>query len=362
MKPQCMNTRTLRVVVGSALLALVLAVGGSPLPASAQTAPTIPGVQVTLEYPWGTGRTTIQMTQPGNLTVRCTYESGYWLVNGVRTGGRCNARPTGENWLIVIGSSGNDVVSVDMRRSASARSAVSLGAGDDTGTLIAASDKSSILQGEDGNDNLRMAYASGWAFHDPQGMSVVGGAGNDRVRHDGFTGSATPTDGSPLAASLQGGPGADTVLGPDDPMAADYWVDHDDVRIRWSPVVRMVGVSDTPGADNIDVHLRGAETWITVNGRRLWIPGRAQWATGLVGQHEDNLTIRGGSAQTASAASGAAGNALVLRPFRPYEWLDQTAEAPAEPHPPWGVLRQPGLKDWDIGSISGWNSFQIRPY
>ncbi len=347
--------------VGAATGLLVALLAFAPQGASAQ-APSIPGVEVTLEYAWGNGQTMIQMTQPGTLTVRCTYESGHWLVNGVRTGGRCRGTSTD---LQVRGSSGDDIVSVDMRRS-TVRTGVLLGAGNDTGTLLAANSSTALLDGEGGDDNLRGAYVSGWAYNGPTSLMVNGGEGNDRVRHDGFTGATTPPTGQwVVVASLHGGPGADTILGPEDPMPTIYYVDHDDTRIRWAPVVfGATAYSDTPGADTIDLHLRGTETWITVNGRRLWVPGRAQSATVDARQETDNITIRGGSAQTGASIIGVPGAALLLRPFRPYGWFDQTQESPTPPpfDTPWGILRQPGLKDWSIGSITLWGSFEIRPY
>lgn len=352
--------RGLRLGVTALLAAACLA--GVARPAAAEEPlPPIPGVA----YPTGAsalgafraGTIKLTMTTARSFKLRCPYTSNHLIVftdqgpaSGVVLPNSCQILA-----VQIYGSSGDDAVEVDMRRistDASRTIDVLLGAGNDRALVRTWDNVRAEVNGGEGNDDLQVVHVPGTTVGQVLPTSaVMGGPGDDVVRHDGFAGLTS----FGFRVDLDGGTGADRILGPTDATPTQYNVDVDDTRVRWSPVVinALINADTTTGStgglDVIDVQLRSTETWVTYNGRRIWLPARVQLIM-PASSGSDQLTIRGGSSQTGVRVWGT-GSTLTFRPFQPYDWNRSTK-----------TLTQPGAKPWTYDERHNWVSIVAKPY
>lgn len=342
----------LRVILAALLGAASIA--AIPQPASADS--TINGVNVI--YPNdldGEQLLKIEMTTARELYVRCTWTSNRVIifVNGSTTGNVLNYHCSMVQ-LWVVGSPDNDRVTLDVRRidlgGRRGSATVTLGDGDDVGLIRSATSADHLLDGGAGNDQLTFEMSPPPDFSGEfTSGGLLGGPGNDVLRNKGYTsGSAEETFVYPPVVALSGGPGADRLYGADDTMPTSFGIDAQDTRVAWSPVVAGGYVYGVNSANNVmDIQLRGNETWVTFDGVRVWIPGRAQ-EVGVATDQNDFLTVRGKSAQTRVYTSS--GGKLRLRPLGPYT-VDESRDE----------LKQEGAQPWSFRPEE-WTTVQIWPY
>ncbi len=313
----------------------------------------INGVNVT--YPDREDLLKIEMTTARRLLLRCTWTSNRIIlfIDGSTTGTVLDM-PCRVSNIWVVGSPGNDHVTVDVRRFqlGGRRNGVTtqLGDGDDVGIFRTDQQCEYGLFGEAGNDQLTFDLTPvSWFFTEFLAIELDGGPGDDVIRHNGYT-REPPAEQRWIdpGSYLTGGPGADRLYGPDDSMPTSFGIDASDTRVRWSPVVSSAWVEGgTSAQDVVDIQLRATETWVTFGGARTWIPGRAQWVAADTDQN-DHLTVRGKSPQTQVRAYE--GGTLRLRPFEPYA-LDRDT----------GTLTQEGAAAWHY-TPDGWAKVQVWPF
>lgn len=251
----------------------------------------------------------------------------------------------GDTDLAIVGTSGNDTVNFDVGQGrvnsvnnhsvdsgAGLPTSVSLGAGNDTATLLAACG-SSLLDGGPGNDRLtyglHVELATGYDAGGCYGGSVTGGAGSDTITHLGYLDGGTlgfnPDD--PLQAfaptRLDGGLGVDNVWGSNTTPEIVTAETVDTIDLGSGPTA--LDLTATPGSDTVRVRGNGyygplvdvSTAGVT---KSYALTSQMYDLTVHVGAGDDAVTFEHKSAHTAiHIDTGAGTDSLLLRPRNPYQ-------------------------------------------
>ncbi|MFN8018142.1 MAG: hypothetical protein U0P45_08470 [Acidimicrobiales bacterium] len=325
------------------LLAVTLALGGSGALSSVVAAgavgaaPTIPGLQVAPNQRVdGSLQPVITLTGPHALEVRC--RDDVLLLEGVDSTIACSRISS----LRIIGSSATDGVDVDLVTGAPATYApyvgVQLGDGNDVAKVLHRGTLQ--VQGGPGSDRLTDAAATG-AVGSISTDQLFGDDGDDILTNLGYVQGTPPTitaaNAWDHAATMIGGPGADTIRGATNrPDAADIDLT-DTVSLGTGPA--LVWLSTTQQTDLVTVHANGSygpkvsvtragKTWSTS------LPTLTYALTINTLGGPDQVTVDGKSIRAPILVDPGSGtDAMTIRPWPGYRW-DKAA----------GVVTQPGAQ------------------